>query len=112
MDIRKIKSVRKLSLALLCAGMGFGLLSGGLEVAAQKTITVCAEGCDFAKIQAAIDAASAGDTGNTIEVKAGTYLENLTIRERQSLTLQGAGRDQVTLDGSLEATKDTSFSRG
>ncbi len=104
MDIRKLKLLRQLGLVLLCAGAGFGLLiGGGGEVVAQKTITVCTSGCDFAKIQEAIDAAAAGDT---IEVRAGTYVENLTIREKQELILQGAGRDQVTLDGSPEATKE------
>lgn len=97
MMTRKTKLFRMLCLALLCAGVGLGLLSGGHEAAAQKMITVCAEGCDFAKIQQAIDAAAAGDT---VDVKAGMYVENLTIRNKQDLTLLGAGRDQVTLDGS------------
>ncbi|MBI1742385.1 right-handed parallel beta-helix repeat-containing protein [Candidatus Acetothermia bacterium] len=48
-------------------------------------------------IQAAIDSASAGAV---ICVEAGSYSENLTIRNKQDLTLQGAGRDNVTLDGS------------
>lgn len=104
MDIIKIKSFRRLGIALLCAGVGLGLLSRGLEVAAQKkTITVCAEGCDFVKIQEAIDAAAVGDT---IDVKAGAYQENLTIKDKQDLTLQGAGRDQVTLDGSSKAAEE------
>ena len=68
-----------------------------------KTLTVCASGCDFAKIQDAINAASASDT---IQVQAGTYQENLTIKDKQDLALQGAGRDQVTLDGSLKAQEE------
>jgi len=103
MDIRKITSFRRLGLVLLCAGVGLGVLGGGYEVTAQKTITVCSEGCDFANIQQAIDAAS---TDDTIEVKAGTYVENLTIKDKQDLTLQGAGRDQVTLDGSAKAFEE------
>jgi parallel beta-helix repeat protein len=67
-----------------------GLAQGG------KTITVCATGCDFSKIQAAIDAAP---TGATIAVQTGSYKENLTIRNKDGLTLKGAGPDQVTLDG-------------
>lgn len=35
MDIRKIKSFRRLGLALLCVGVGLGLLVGGLKLAAQ-----------------------------------------------------------------------------
>ena len=69
-----------------------GLLTGGVALFAQKTITVCASGCDFAKIQLAIDAAAGSDT---IQVQAGTYQENLTIRNKDGLTLKGAGRDQV-----------------
>jgi parallel beta-helix repeat protein len=64
---------------------------------AGKTITVCASGCDFTRIQAAIDAAP---NGGTIQVQAGTYKENLTITGKQGLTLQGAGMNAVTLDGS------------
>ena len=94
--------MRRLGPALLGAGAMLGLLVGGPELAAQRTITVCSSGCDYATIQQAIDAASAGDT---IEVRAGTYLENLTIRDKQDLILQGAGRDQVTLDGSLKAAE-------
>jgi parallel beta-helix repeat protein len=97
MDIRKITSLRRLGLALLCAGVGFGLLVGGNEAVAQKTVTVCASFCDFAQIQTAIDTVP---SGTVIEVKAGMYTENLTIRNKQDLTLHGVGRDQVTLDGS------------
>jgi pectin methylesterase-like acyl-CoA thioesterase len=100
--MRSSKLMRRLGPALLGAGAMLGLLVGGPELAAQRTITVCSSGCDYATIQQAIDAASAGDT---IEVRAGTYLENLTIRDKQDLILQGAGRDQVTLDGSLRAAE-------
>jgi hypothetical protein len=100
--MRSSKLMRQLGPALLCTGLVFGLLVTGPELAAQRTITVCSSGCDYATIQQAIDAASAGDT---IEVRAGTYLENLTISDKQDLILQGAGRDQVTLDGSLRAAE-------
>jgi parallel beta-helix repeat protein len=81
-----------LVLMALAAGSStqIGLAQGG------KTLTVCASGCDFAKIQPAIDAASAGAT---IAVQTGSYKENLTIRNKDGLTLKGAGADQVTLDG-------------
>jgi len=49
----------------------------------------------FTTIQAAINAAG---SGNTIEVAAGTYLENVTVNK--TLTLTGAGRDLVTIQGS------------
>lgn len=97
MDIRKMRLMRKLGLALVCVGMGLRLLVGGDEAVAQKTVTVCASFCDFTQIQTALDTVPAG---TVIEIKAGTYAENLTIRNKQDLTLRGEGRDVVTLDGS------------
>jgi len=92
--------VAALALTVLAGGEGtpeIGLAQAG------KTLSVCSSGCNFDKIQAAIDAAAAGDT---IEVKAGSYVENLTIKDKQNLKLQGAGRDQATLDGSLGTAKE------
>ncbi len=75
----------------------FSLNNGQIGLAQSgKTITVCASGCDFSKIQAAIDAAQ---NGSTIQVQTGSYKENLTIRNKDGLTLQGVGQDKVTLDG-------------
>ncbi len=53
----------------------------------------------FATIQAAVNAASDGDT---IEVGAGTYAESLAINK--GVTLQGAGRDFVTIIGTHTIT--------
>jgi parallel beta-helix repeat protein len=80
------------ALALLVLGLGLGTPVG----LAQRTITVCPQGCQYAKIQEAINAASEGDT---IQVKAGTYQENLQIIKR--LTLQGEGKDKVTIQGTV-----------
>ena len=71
-------------------------LAAGSSGLAQKTITVCASGCSFSKIQEAINAAAEGDT---IQVRAGTYAENLQISKR--LTLQGESRDKVTIQGTV-----------
>lgn len=71
-----------------------GALSGLVGVGAQGTLTVCPSGCQFSKIQDAINAAQPGDT---IEIKAGTYEENLTINK--GLKLIGEDRDKVTIKG-------------
>ncbi|MBI3461243.1 right-handed parallel beta-helix repeat-containing protein [Candidatus Acetothermia bacterium] len=51
-----------------------------------KTISVCASGCAFVKIQAALNAANAGDT---ISVSTGVYKEFLRVKK--SLTLLADG---------------------
>ena len=55
---------------------------------------VCASGCAFSTVQAAINAAS---PGATISICAGTFTENLRID--RNLTLAGAGRGVTILDG-------------
>ncbi len=49
-------------------------------------------GVDYTTIQAAVDVASAGDT---IEVRSGTYNENVDVNK--TLTLIGEGADVVTV---------------
>ncbi|MCA9878747.1 MAG: hypothetical protein KC442_13230 [Thermomicrobiales bacterium] len=55
---------------------------------------VCASGCTFNTVQAAIDAAS---PGASVAICAGTFAENLRIDK--NLTLAGAGRSATILDG-------------
>src|SRR3990170_3253039 len=74
------------------------LFSSHLTQAA--TITVCASGCDHTTIQGAVNAASSGDT---INVAAGTYKENVTI-EVKTLTVNGAGADSTIVDGDKSAS--------
>jgi hypothetical protein len=69
-------------------------LWGGITSAQTTTITVCASGCDYTTIQAAVLAASPNDV---ISILAGVYVENVTIS--QDLILQGAGADQTIVDG-------------
>ena len=61
--------------------------------ASATTHTVCASGCDYTTIQAAVTAASAYDT---VYVYNGTYNENVDISTAH-LTLEGEGRDVVTV---------------
>ncbi|MCD4811279.1 right-handed parallel beta-helix repeat-containing protein [bacterium] len=60
-------------------------MSAGIGAAAVITVDDSG-GADFTSIQAAVDAASEGDT---IEVRSGTYVENVDVRKR--LTLRGEG---------------------
>jgi pectin methylesterase-like acyl-CoA thioesterase len=57
------------------------------------TISINGQG-DFATIQAAIDAAGNGDT---IEIGAGAYREQLTIVGK-NVTIQGAGAGQTIIE--------------
>jgi hypothetical protein len=61
----------------------------------------------FTTIQAAIDAASSGDT---VTVPPGTYTESLRIRS--SITVAGAGREETLLIGTVDITggTETTFS--
>ena len=56
-------------------------------------------GVDYMTIQAAVNAAAAGDT---IEVRSGTYVENVNVDKR--LTLIGEGVDVVTVQAALMQT--------
>jgi len=68
------------------------LLLAGAEAA---TITVGPEGSDYASIQAAIDAASPGDV---VEVKGGTYRENLVVDMPITLRSAGNGTEKPIVD--------------
>lgn len=81
---------------------GLGLITLALAantlVNAQSTHTVCASGCDYASIQAAVNASSPGDT---VQVQAGTYSDSL-ITINKALTLNGA---QAGQDARLRGNK-------
>lgn len=81
------------------------LIAAGLagSVAHAATLTVCASGCDYTSIQAAVAAASPGDT---ITVAAGTYTEQVTVSK--SVTLQGAGSGSTTIKAPASLTGDAS----
>lgn len=77
--------------------VGAGLALLAVAVGNAGVLTVCAKGCNFTTIQAAIDVAKPGDT---IEVKAGSYKENIVIRK--TITLQGEDMSKVTLTSKTE----------
>lgn len=77
--------------------VGAGLALLAVAVGNAGVLTVCAKGCNFTTIQAAIDVAKPGDT---IEVKAGSYKENIVIRK--TITLQGEDISKVTLTSKTE----------
>ncbi|MDO8592990.1 MAG: right-handed parallel beta-helix repeat-containing protein [bacterium] len=67
------------------AGNSTAEASNSFAVDTNNTLTVGAEGADFTTIQAAIDAATSGDT---ISVAAGTYAGEITVDK--SLAIRGA----------------------
>jgi hypothetical protein len=70
------------------------------STSAQSTRTVCESGCDHTTIQAAITAASAGDT---IQVAAGTYSGNVTINK--NIILRGAGAATTVIVGNAAGSE-------
>jgi parallel beta-helix repeat protein len=82
---RTILSAGVLAVLLACAGTAAGATTWVVDDDGGA-------GVDYTTIQAAVDAASAGDT---IEVRGGTYIENVDVDKR--LTLIGDGADVVTV---------------
>jgi pectin methylesterase-like acyl-CoA thioesterase len=79
---------RTIRVLLVC-----GMVAACMAVAAPAWAapkTVCASGCPHTSIQAAINAASPGDT---ITIGAGSYFENVVVNK--SVTLKGSGIETV-----------------
>lgn len=85
------KAFRPFLLWLIVSALAIGFNSVSFAAGGGKTLNVPS---DYKTIQSAIDAASAGDT---IQVAAGKYKENITLKE--GVILQGAGADNTTIDG-------------
>jgi pectin methylesterase-like acyl-CoA thioesterase len=65
-------------------------------VATPNTVSTLKVPSDFNSIQEAINAASQGDT---IEISAGTYNENVAIALKNGLELKGAGNELTVISG-------------
>ncbi len=76
---------QRLLAILLVMGLLFAVLPMGAVKA--QALDVCAEGCSYTTIQAAVDAAANGDT---ITVGPGTYVEQVVITKNLSLIGVGA----------------------
>lgn len=84
----------KRAAVVAAALMTTGVYVGGTAGAAGSTLNVCPSGCPYTSIQDAVDDAESGDT---IQVGAGTYAETVHV-DTPNLTIDGAGPSQVTLD--------------
>ena len=94
----------KFFIFLLVVGLLFA--AAPTKQAQAATITVCNTGgpCDYTTIQAAINAATAGDT---ITVAAGTYIEDVVVNK--AITLQGAGMETTTIVATTGNTNPLTF---
>jgi hypothetical protein len=102
-ETNKQSSNRITRRAVLRSGATGALVAGGIGgvagTAAAKTIVVDDNGnADYSSIQAAIDA---GESGDTVVVRPGTYAEDVTVDE--SLTLRGRGNAVVQGTGGSTA---------
>jgi len=90
--MRSLRILRWVWLVLLIGGV---VLPGASEQA--KILTVCSSGCQFARIQEAIEAAEEGDM---IQIETGTYQENLVVNRR--IILSGTSSEKVLLKAAVE----------
>jgi PGF-CTERM protein/PGF-pre-PGF domain-containing protein len=90
-----------LAISLVIAGLAFGFVAA--PAAAQDQVVNQSSSSNADSIQEAIDNASSGDT---IDVRAGTYNESVTVNK--SLTLSGAGADSTTIVGAGEGARGES----
>ncbi len=86
--------------AAWATALGMLALAAVPTTASAADRSVCATGCDYTTIAAAVAAASAGDT---IDVGAGTYAESVTI-DKANLTIGGAGAEATVVTGAVGFT--------
>jgi pectin methylesterase-like acyl-CoA thioesterase len=93
--------MRRVIAAILLLSIGLAAIGDGRRTVQAATLTVCASGCQYSTIQAAINDAQNGDT---ISIGPGSYTENLVLTEKSTppvtattLSLVGAGSGQTTI---------------
>ncbi len=72
--------------------LAFSLLFLSSHTASAATHTVCASGCDYTTIQAAVDAAQSNDI---IEIMDAVHTESNIIISNKSLTIKGQGQNET-----------------
>jgi len=80
--------------SILVLAVTAALALGPAGAASAATVTVCPSGCSFSQIAPAIAAANSGDT---IQIGAGTYSGGFTVTK--SISLLGAGAASTTISG-------------
>ncbi len=73
------------------------------------TVTVCSSGCGFTTIQAAIGAASSGDT---VSVGPGTYVENVSVNKSNLTVVSTDGASSTTIQATDGNSTPVSFGSG
>jgi hypothetical protein len=100
----RLRSPRRLIAPLVGLALSVGV---SIRVQAATTWTVCASGCDYSRIKAAIAAPTTLD-GDTLAIAAGTYTE-AGITVDKSLTLQGEAAATTIVQAA--ATKGTALNQ-
>jgi hypothetical protein len=83
---------RTITRYLVCALLAGALLAAPAAGRAAAVRTVCASGCDFTSVNAAVTASSAGDR---IEVMPGIYDEKVDVTKKLSISGPAGGRRPV-----------------
>ncbi|HVM21294.1 MAG TPA: right-handed parallel beta-helix repeat-containing protein [Egibacteraceae bacterium] len=95
-----IRTVRSPVAILTALALAAGVWLFGSHASAEPRLLRVGDGQEFATIQAAVDAANAGDF---IFVEPGTYDGDVVIPEgKEGLTIRGRDRNGVVLDGKFE----------